>query len=235
MGAISNATGFGLPDPLADFAKRVKVDLSDPEPDFLGDANAAVKAKAGDVQKTIPNAKGPGVTEKIRNYVSQRIKSVRELPLPPYDEILYQHECKDLLVDCLEIVDRYRSAGYDANVALVSRDLMRLNGNLVHMSGVIGYLNASVDHAESARELLRSDAFNFIKEGRHKLDVHVTDAEANHMARSMTHDAIANKMAIKLVADTLRTTFYALRSFSEELSRIAHRTQKTEKALSYGD
>ena len=222
-------------DPLRDFAKRVTIDFSEPEPEVLIDANAAMKARAGDVQKTIPNTKGPGVTEKIRAYVSQEMKSIREMPLPPYDEILYQHECKDLLVDCLAIVDLYRSSGYDANVGRVSEDLMRLNGNLVHMSGVIGYLNASVDHAEAARELCRSDAFNLVKKGRDKLDLHVTDSEANHLARSMTRDLIANKAALKLVADTLRTTFYALRSFSEELSRIAHRTQKTESTFSYGN
>jgi len=233
MGYRSTSTGFG--DALDEFATHIKVgNPSEAEPDIFTDANSAVKGAAGDVDKTIPKTKGPGVMEKIRAYVNEQADSSLELPLPPYDEVLYNHVCKDLLVDCLALVDKYRQAGYDANAGDVSHDLMRLQGNLVHMAGVIGYLNASVDHAEAARELSRSDSFNLIKKGRDALDVHITDSEANHMARSLSRDFINNKLALKLVADTIRTTFYALRSFAEELSRIAHREQKTER-LSYGN
>jgi hypothetical protein len=220
-------------DPLDAYAEDVEVLTPEEadEPDVLIDPEAVVKARGEDVQRAIPgHDTKEAVLSRVRKFVSKRMEDMSmKFPLPPYDEILHRDEYWVLLNDCLEIVERYRQGGFDANEAHTSTDLTRLLGNLTYLSGMVGYLNASVNHADSKRKIARSKAYIFAKEARDKEGLHLTDTDAAEFARDFTEDLDENKQYLHLMARTINGAFYAIRSFAEELSRIAHRTQKTEQ------
>ena len=220
-------------DPLDEFAEHVIIEGPE-ETELLVNADMLIKGKAKRTEASLPKARGPGPIDRIRNYVQEELKDgEHKLPLAPYDEVLYRPECKEILVDCFNIVNKYREHGFDANASVVNEDLLRLSGNLVHMAGIIGYLNASADHADAQRRLTKSRSYILAKQARDNLDVHLTDGEALELSRTIATPELKNAKAVGLSAATLRTAFYALRSFSEELSRVASRNQKTERGLSY--
>ena len=214
-------------DPLDDFANRVEVD-NEVAPEILGDPNAVVIAAAGDATKILPT-KNKRLTARVQEFVRKRMESTDyTLPLPPYDVILHDNQYWAVLEDCLRIVERYRQTGYDPNSARADQDLMRLWGNLAHLGGVVGYLSASVDHADSARKMNRSKAYIAVKEARDELGIHLTDSDATEMARLASEPMDKNKQYLNLMARTIRDSFYAIRHFAEELGRITNRNVRTD-------
>jgi len=224
-----------MKDPLDAFAQRVVVDDSESSgPDIFTNADTAVRSGAKVAQRALPNVAGSGPIDRIQNHVWAQLEDGEHiLPYPPYDEVLYRPEIAELLADCFTIVDKYRENGYDANANTVSEDILRLNGNLVHMAGVIGYMNASAEHAEAQRRATKSRTYILAKKARDDISAHITDGEALQLGHTASLTALKNAKAVGLTAATLRNAFYGLRSFSEELSRIANRNHKTEKSLSY--
>ena len=214
-------------DPLDPFASEVVVDNEVP-PEILANPNAVVVAAAEDAAKTLPT-KSKRLTVELQAFVRRRMESTDyTLPLPPYDAILHEKQYWAVLEDCLRIVEVYRKTGYDQNSAGAANDLMRLWGNLAHLGGVVGYLSASVDHADSARKMAKSKAYMATKEARDELGMHVTDSDATEMSRLSTEAYDKNKQYLSLMAQTIRGSFYAIRHFAEELGRITNRNVRTE-------
>jgi hypothetical protein len=214
-------------DPLDAYATVEVVDVTE-EAIPLVDANTAVKQSGQQVAKTIPSGKG-GVVDRVQEFVSKKLKEEGyDFPLPPYDEILHNDQYWVMLEDCIKVVERYRTTGFDANLEWVKQDLVHLHGNLVYLAGVVGYLKASVDHADSAKKIRRSQTYLFAKTARDALGVSVTDTDATEMASTEVAEFTRSREHLHLAANVLTTSYYAIRSFAEELGKIAQRTSGQE-------
>lgn len=214
-------------DPLEAYGHVEVVEMDHEE--IPRDKDAVVQKAGARVKDSVPRGKG-SIIDRVQEFVAARLgEAGREFPLPPYGNVLRDDRYWGMLEDCVAVVERYRTSGYEANLAYVHQDLMHLHGNLVYLSGVVGYLNASVEHAETAAKLRRSRSYLFAKQARDKLNVMVTDTDATEMAKAEAGDFDLSREHLRLAASTITNSYYAIRNFTDELGRIAQRTVGQER------
>lgn len=218
-------------DPLAEYAS---VEVVEEKEDFISPDPESVIRNAGNrAANSIPKGKGSAI-RRVQEFVDDRLQQQgQDLPLPPYDEILTNERYWTMLDDCMKVVERYRMFGFDQNAASVDRDLMHLHGNLVYLSGVVGFLKGAVEHADSARRIRKSRTYLFAKEARDALKLSVTDTDATEMSRAEVSELDRSREHLNLCASVILNAYYAIRNFADALGQIAHRTHFQERKASH--
>ncbi len=211
----------------------IAVSKTDTEPEPEADTSESLPEEA--TAEVIPQAlEGDQVLHRLlkaakRGSVEEMCSFGRK-----FGEIEYDKSFKPIVARIHEITKKYRSGGIQNNLGTIPDDLLELGALMVSLSEPLGFLEGVFEDADECRKLALAGFYLEAKRLKEQENFNVTDKDAEHVGRVLSHKYIKNKGEAAILMRQLRNLWYGLRHLIDildgSLKRAGSEMKRIEQA-----